>query len=692
MDAMYDFLPFVFSNATQNGLYVASLPLKTPSSMLLATHGRLFGIFSIRYPEIFPLDNIAKEILPYLEQFYYEQECFSVHSHLINSVTETQSYLEKRILEFNGVDSVDFSILVGCVWGSVLYTARCGGMNALRLYRDETFGNLFDINTTQGSSPVVSLSGYVQPHDVVVLYDSSISVEHFPLTVRSLHTVPGPTQYSKLTQMFDFVSQEGGKGSVSGFYLTSEMVPSYDEERVVFAEVEEERDLFKPIQAAESLETQPEATNDLSAEVEVEQKPSNVFNQLASTPGSMHSFTSRLVSRFQFSHGGAYSSLKKILAFFTRSRVFIIGCMFLLLFIGLILAGRDYEQVFKDEKKTDELKAELLPKIEESFKQGQYYAELNPERAKSYLKDAREYLAQFGADAASDSDIARLLQSVDDTYAVVTKTYTLKNLSPYFDLTTVNQQAIGSKIALASPSILVSDSMQSAVYKIGTESRSGVAVIGQSDAEGLISAEGDGPIVYAVSRRGIVRTQKDDSQVVSLMGVGPEWGSVVDMQVFASSVYLLDQSRNQVWKYIPEGNGFGAVRNYISSDESVSLMDATSLAIDGNVWVGLAKGEVIKFYSGKRDNFDLASLEIPIAHLQGIYTDELMDYLYVLDDITGRVIVFLKKDGSYVSTYESEQFKGAGDVVVDVENAQLYVINKQSLYRTEIRESLEKKE
>jgi hypothetical protein len=399
-----------------------------------------------------------------------------------------------------------------------------------------------------------------------------------------------------------------------------------------------------------------------------------------------------MASRFQFSHNGAFRSIKQLLAIFTKNRVFVIGCMFLLLFTGLILAGRDYEQLFKEEKKTDELKLELLPKIEESFKQGQYYAELNPERAKGYLKDARDYLAQFGSEGSTDADVSRLLQAVDDTYAVVTKTYSLKNLSPYFDLTTVNQQATGSRIAISSPWLLVSDGLQNAVYKVGTESRSGVAVIGQSDAEGLISAEGDGAIVYAVSRRGIVRTQKDESSVISLMGAGSEWGSVVDMQVFAGSVYLLDQSRNQIWKYIPEGNGFGPVRNYISSDESVSLLDAASLAIDGNVWVGLAKGEVLKFYSGKRDNFSLASLEIPIEHLQGIYTDELIDYLYVLDDVTGRVVVFLKKDGSYVATYESEQFKGAGDVVVDAEHLQLYVVNKQSIYRTALREPVGKNE
>lgn len=682
MDILYDFHPFVFGGVGEKGRYSASLPLKTPSAGLLATHGRLFGIFCLQYPEFFPLDTIAKEILPHMEELYYERECSSPHAHLVQSLTETQGYLEKRILEVNGVDSVDFGLVVGCVWGSVLYLARCGGMCALRLYREDTFGILFETNNTSGSSGVVSLSGFVKEHDVVVMHDNTVDTSRFPVSTSSLNEVDSQVVYTKLTHMFDVASVGIQSGSISGFYIDAERVPSVEDERITFADVRNERDLHTVVPKEEETALEEES----GIEQHSQSEAPSIFRNVLSGPASLRTFGSKAFSQLHLSNSGVLARIKKILSFFTHKRMLVMGCMFLVLFGGFILLGKDYENAFKQEKKTDVLKQELVPKIEEAFKQGQYYAELNPDRAKKYLQEAKEYISQFGEAASSDADIMKLSQSVQEAYAIVTKTYTLDTLTPFFDLTTVNQQASGSKIAISDNSLIVSDTAQGVVYKVGEENRSAAPVMGQEDVSGLISAEGDGAIVYGISSRGIFRTQQNDSTVVKLKDSGSEWGEVVDMQVFGGSVYLLDRGRNQVWKYVPEGNGFGSLRNYISSESEVNLSAAVSLAIDGNVWIGLGQGEVAKFYSGKRDVFSLASIDQPLSVIKAVYTDENTDYLYVLDDTNGRVVVYLKKDGSYVSTYESGQFKGAADVVVDTKQNQLYVLNKSSIYRVETRE------
>jgi hypothetical protein len=285
VDILYEFHPFVFGGVSQPGNYSASLPLKTPPSTLLSTHGRLFGIFTIRYPEVFPLESIAKEILPYFEKLYYESDCFSVHSHLVHCLTETQNYLEKRILDVNGVDSVDFSILVGSVWGSVLYLARCGGLCGLRLYRSDSFGVLFDITNTSGSSGVSSLSGFIESHDVVVLYDALVAVSKFPLNATSVSEVDKQVVYTKLTQLFEIPQDAERTGTVSGFYIAEDKVPSVDEERVVFADVAGEQDLEvrKP---EESSRSESEVSSESYEEEERSEAPA-VFQKVLAGPASM---------------------------------------------------------------------------------------------------------------------------------------------------------------------------------------------------------------------------------------------------------------------------------------------------------------------------------------------------------------------------------------------------------------------
>lgn len=696
MDILYNFHPFTFGGSSEKGFFCASLPLKTPPSALLATHGRLFGIFTLRYPDIFPLDTIAKEILPYMERAYYERECESPHAHLLKAVTDTQNYLEKRILEVNGVDSSEFSFIGGCVWGSILYVVRCGGGTALRLYRDSTFGALFEINSISGSTAISSMSGYIQTQDVVVLYDSSIDVTLFPLSTTSLAPLDKQVIYSKLTQLFDSVSDKDNVGSISGFYIVSETVPAAEDDRILLADIEEEKDLDMLVHEGGAPVVSVQEAMDLSTVQQIAGNEDDVRHEgavvgkLLKNQALLGGFRTRFFSRFRYVHQGTYQRLKSFLAFFSKGRVFVLGCMFLVLFLGLILAGKDYEKKFKVEKETGVLKAELLPKIEEAYKQGQYYAELNPERAKKFLQDAQGYLGQFDASTRAEPEIAKQIKSIDEAFAIVTKTYVFNDISPFFDLTTVNQNAKGVKMALISPSLVVSDGQQNVVYKVGSETRSAVPIIGQEDLNGLISAEGETGVVYAVSAQGIVRTQDNDARVLKMRDAGTEWGTITDVQVYGSSVYLLDSGRNQIWKYVPEGNAFGSVRNYISSESEVSLANGVSLSIDGNVWVGMSNGEVIKFFSGKKDVFSLGTLDVPLTSLKAIYSEEESDFLYVLDDTVGRIVVYLKKDGSYVSTYQGEAFKGAADVIADSKGGYLYILRGNLIYRVELREKSEK--
>jgi len=692
VDILYDFHPFVYGGSPEKGFFSAALPLKTPPSELLSTHGRVFGLFTINYPEIFPLETLSKEILPYFEQLYYERECSSPHAHLIQSATDTQSYLEKRILEVNGVDNVDFSCIFGCVWGSVLYLVRCGGASALRLYRDDTFGLLFDVNASSGSTALSSLSGFIKPGDLIVLCDSSVDSTEFPLSTTTLSQIDKQVVYTKLTQMFDLGTQKNNVGSVSGFYILADLVPSSDEDGLLFADVQDETDLDQTLQTSDEAGVSPESVlNEPRGELPVETQEasgikSSVAQRLLQRAAFSKGVPSRFFSRLQFSNQSFFFRLKRFLSFFTKSRVFLIGCMFLVLFTGFIIAGKDYEKSFKVEKELSALKIELLPKIEEAYKQGQYYAELNPERAKKYLQDAQGFLSQFGSEGRADQDVAKSIRAIGDAYAIVTKTYLLDEITPFFDLTTVNQGARGTRASLVSSSLVVSDSQQNAVYKIGTETKSAVSIIGQEDISGLISAEGEPGNVYAVGSQSIVKAVENDARVVKMKEAGGEWGSIVDMQVYGSSVYLLDKSKNQVWKYIPEGNAFGSVRNYISSDSEVELEKAVSMAIDGNVWIGLSDGEVIKLFSGKKDVYSLGPLDVPLSSLTAIYTDDASEYLYVLEQSVGRVVVFSKKDGSYVSTYQSDKFKGGQDLVVDTKKGHLYVLRDSLIYRVELRE------
>jgi len=665
MDVLYDFQPFVFSTTSTEGRFVEGLPLKTPIGEYLDSHGRICGLFDIRFPAMLPIEKKANQVLGYFSSLYYGRDCQNVHDHLLSCLLETQVYIEKSILEFNGIDGIDFSLSVGVLWGSVLYVGRFGGSVGLRIYRRDTFGSLFQIDKTSGSHSIISVSGYIEPDDVVVFYNDQVDQSRFPVSTSSLIGLDAPHVYARLTGYFDAPILQQSSACVCGVYLQSFEVPSVEDERIIFKDINASND---------ASEIEP-----IDAELDIKIAQDNLMEReksklVFSTPSVISNFNSKIFSSFH---------APKVLTFFTHQRIFIISCMMLILFVGLVVSGKDYEKIVKNEKALEQQKLGLLPQIDTAYKQGLYYAELNPERSKEYLKDAKKLLAQF---SSPTPDISKLINDVDAAYASVTKTYLYDSVQAYFDLSVVNTQAIGSKIGLANSQLVVSDLANSAVYEVGTENRSANAILGSSAVSGLIGADGFEGNVYAVSKQGIARYREKDSKVSSMLEAQSSWGNIVDISVFGNGVYLLDKQNNQIWKYIPDGDSFGPVRNYISSDNVVGLSDATSFSIDGNVWVGTSKGEVIKFYSGKRDNFTISGVDGELGNIAGIYADSDSDYLYVYDNKVGRIVVLLKKDGSYVSSYQSKSFEGGDDIVVDVKNNYLYVLNKQKIFRIEIRE------
>lgn len=126
------------------------------------------------------------------------------------------------------------------------------------------------------------------------------------------------------------------------------------------------------------------------------------------------------------------------------------------------------------------------------------------------------------------------------------------------------------------------------------------------------------------------------------------------------NVYVLDPDIDQILKYAPtlDGNRFDAPTNYlVTKDESVA--DYLQLYIgDGNLYT-LSQDNVVKHSSGRRLDWRLDdppdSRDLRPGHRYRHIDGTGPGRLYVYDEQWGRILVFLKSDGTYL-----EQWKTAG--------------------------------
>ena len=153
---------------------------------------------------------------------------------------------------------------------------------------------------------------------------------------------------------------------------------------------------------------------------------------------------------------------------------------------------------------------------------------------------------------------------------------------------------------------------------------------------------------------------------------------------FEGNFYLLDAGAKRILKYLPTGRDYNsAPLHYIVEAEFESAAD---MAIDGDIYVLLAEGVIMKFTAGEREPFVVEGLEEGLLNPQAIFTNPETNHIYVVE--SGR-IVELTKEGRFVrqlrpSREEEEAFQELSTVFVDEEKGRLFILSGKRLYLADL--------
>jgi hypothetical protein len=159
--------------------------------------------------------------------------------------------------------------------------------------------------------------------------------------------------------------------------------------------------------------------------------------------------------------------------------------------------------------------------------------------------------------------------------------------------------------------------------------------------------------------------------------------SVQDMSIYGNNLYVLDAINNQIFKYPERGESFSNGLAWLQ--EEISLADATSLTLDGDIYTMFNSGQILKFRKGQRETFNYHQPHPVIGSQAIIKTFADSDYLYIIDPDNQRVII-LDKEGNIKDQYSSSKFDNLVDLAVDSEEKAIYLLNGNHLYLLAINE------
>jgi len=321
--------------------------------------------------------------------------------------------------------------------------------------------------------------------------------------------------------------------------------------------------------------------------------------------------------------------------------------------------------------------------IGQKLTQAQEVSYLNMSSALNLIADSKGEVEKLkkdlniraGSSGSTAEKVKELEEQISNTENKILKKEE-KKYSEFYDLTVDDEKAKGDKFYLDGENLLISDRDRGVLYELSLEKKSLDKDQSSEIKKSFLIALFDEKKYFYVNGAGIY--QVVDGKVKKVIENDKEWGKIIDLTVFNSNIYLLDQGKNSIWKYMSSESGFGGKNPYFESGQSIDLSQVNSLSIDGSIYLA-GDSVLFKYTSGLRDGFKV-DLPDGSANINKIFTSKDLEKIYGWDRGRGAIYV-MGKNGDYQEQINSKILTKATDFTVYKDS--IYVLQGSKIYKIE---------
>jgi len=253
-----------------------------------------------------------------------------------------------------------------------------------------------------------------------------------------------------------------------------------------------------------------------------------------------------------------------------------------------------------------------------------------------------------------------------------------KKYEEFYDLTLIAKNAYGIKMYLDKDEIVVLNPEAGEIYQLSLTKKSNRLIKGSEIKKASLVALYNGQIFFYQKEKGIYQIKEGD-KINLVVKKDDDWGDLVDFWIYNGNLYLLDKTKDEIYKYLVAEGGFSNKTSYFKSGQAIDLNEANSIAIDSSLYIA-TNNNVYKYTAGVREEFKVDLPEKDGSAFTKVFTDKNSNKIYLWEKNKGRVY-FLNKDGEYERQIDSNIFSQAADFVVLEAEKNIYVLVKEKIYK-----------
>ncbi len=311
-------------------------------------------------------------------------------------------------------------------------------------------------------------------------------------------------------------------------------------------------------------------------------------------------------------------------------------------------------------------------------------ADLNLTRAKELALSSKKTAEELTSRGIKDDRLKKLQISLSSNLPKILGEYTI-NPSILIDLGLAKEGFSTTAASTTGERILVLDRQMHVILTFDFEGGSMQALAGADMIPEARLIATDGRVALVLDGLRIARiTIENQPSVRSLVLPEGNWGRILTMGTYGGSLYLVDDVKNQIWKYSSSVERIGEGEPWlINIDEPIDFGGTISMAIDGSLWLLDRDGEIDRFIQGREVAFRISELEKGLADPKVIVTDQDSQYLYILDSGNNRIVI-LGKDGKYKAQYLWDKLGEASSIAVSEVKKKILIFIGGKVYQTDL--------
>ncbi|MFH0828980.1 MAG: hypothetical protein V1907_02255 [Candidatus Kerfeldbacteria bacterium] len=301
--------------------------------------------------------------------------------------------------------------------------------------------------------------------------------------------------------------------------------------------------------------------------------------------------------------------------------------------------------------------------------------------AKKLLDESGTLLSTLANKSKKEKEAVSSLQQKIDAVRVQTRRIATPSITAVANLASTLQNALPTSLAIVGSNAIVTTNKPN-------------LLITASISKGTVTTNADDTnrLAFAVpldTQTAVLGTSESTLQTFSLttkritnadVTFENADRSIVAAAVFQSRLYLLDTKNQSILRALRTSAGFSPATQWLKQ-RYPDLTDATSIAVDGSIYVALANGDIQRFTAGIKDDSALELVEPALHTLTKIWTTSGSTTLYILEPSEKRLLLYTKSSKKLKVQYVDDRLGDAISFAIDEKSKVAYVVLKNSIIK-----------